>query len=90
MMKIEFSKKLDQEEYFQLIQNQNGEYSYDGIEEVLPDSDDERMDDDDERLYTNDDRSSFTREQFVEYQQLIKLLRFVKVRFSSLRFTFLQ
>ncbi|CAF1569804.1 unnamed protein product [Adineta ricciae] len=70
-------KKLDREEYFQLIQNKNGEYSYDGIEEILPDSDDERMDDD-ERLYTNDDRSSFTREQFIEYQQLIKLLRFVK------------
>jgi len=34
---------------------------------------------DDERLFNNDDRISFTREQLVEYQQLMKLLRFVKV-----------
>ncbi|CAF3295728.1 unnamed protein product, partial [Rotaria sp. Silwood2] len=33
---------------------------------------------DDEHLFNDDDRISFTREQLVEYQQITKLLRFVK------------
>lgn len=58
------------------------EYFYDGVEEAFLKSDDEQTNDseDDERLLQNDDRASFTREQLVEYQQLIKLFRFVKVR----------
>jgi hypothetical protein len=44
---------------------------------MLSNSDNEH--EDDERLFNDDDRASFTREQLIEYQQLIKLLRFVKV-----------
>ena len=61
----------------------NDAYFYDGLEEILLRSDDESnepIDDDDERLYHDDDRVSFTREQLVEYQQIAKLLRFVKVK----------
>ncbi|CAF1432411.1 unnamed protein product [Adineta steineri] len=74
------SEKSTKEEYLKLINNKNQEYFYDGIEEILSNSDNEQINnnEDDERLFNNDDRTSFTREQLVEYQQLIKLLRFVK------------
>jgi len=72
---IWFRKKINNEEYLQLINNSNHEYFYDGIEEILSNSDS----DDDERLVNDNNRMSFTREQLVEYQQLIKLLRFIKV-----------
>ncbi|CAF1304091.1 unnamed protein product [Adineta steineri] len=73
-------EKSTNEEYFKLINNKNQEYFYDGTEEILLNSDNEQINnnEDDERLFNNDDRTSFTREQLVEYQQLIKLLRFVK------------
>lgn len=48
---------------------------YDGIEELFSNSDNE----DDERLFNDNNRISFTREQLIEYQQLIKLFRFIKV-----------
>ncbi|CAF4419591.1 unnamed protein product, partial [Adineta steineri] len=74
-------EKSSKEEYLKLIHNKNQEYFYDGIEEILSNSDNEQINnnEDDERSFNNDDRASFTREQLVEYQQLIKLLRFVKV-----------
>ncbi|CAF1318528.1 unnamed protein product [Adineta steineri] len=73
-------EKSSKEEYLKLIHNKNQEYFYDGIEEILSNSDNEQINnnEDDERSFNNDDRASFTREQLVEYQQLIKLLRFVK------------
>ncbi|CAF0944771.1 unnamed protein product [Rotaria sordida] len=60
--------------------NNKHDYFYDGIEEILSNSDDEQIinNEDDERLFNDDDRVSFTREQLVEYQQITKLLRFVK------------
>ena len=58
--------------------NGTEEYFYDGLEEILMKSINEI--DDDERIFNDDDqRISFTREQLFEYQQLMKLLRFVKV-----------
>ena len=61
--------------------NTKQEYFYDGIEEILSTSDDEQTNnnEDDEYLLNDDERISFTREQLLEYQQLIKLLRFIKV-----------
>lgn len=61
--------------------NNKQEYFYDGVEEILSVSDSEQIinNEDDERLYNDEDRASFTREQLVEYQQIIKLLRFIKV-----------
>ena len=61
--------------------DQKQEYYYDGIEEILSISDNEQTmnNENDERLFNNDDRISFTREQLIEYQQLTKLLRFIKV-----------
>jgi hypothetical protein len=75
------SGKTNNEEYLELINNKKHEYFYDNIEEILSNSDNEQINnaEDDERLFNNDDRISFTREQLVEYQQLMKLLRFVKV-----------
>jgi len=55
----------------------SSDYFYDGIEEIFSSSDN----DDDERLFADQHRISFTREQLLEYQQLTKLLRFVKVNF---------
>jgi len=75
---------MNNEEYLKLINNQNHEYFYDGIEEIFSNSDS----DDDERLVNNNDRMSFTREQLVEYQQLIKLLRFIKVYLIKISFFF--
>lgn len=46
---------------------------YDGLEEILSSSDEESTD------HVEDERISFNREQLVEYQSLIKVLRFVKV-----------
>ena len=81
------SKKRTNEEYLERI-NLNNEYFYDGIEEILSNSDSEQTDnnEDDERLFNDNDRMSFSREQLVEYQQLTKLLRFVKVCFLEIRF----
>lgn len=62
------------EEYIHLLTT-NDDYFYDGLEEILVRSTDEEI-----HLNEHDDRMSFTREQLVEYQQLTKLLRFVKVR----------
>ena len=62
------------EEYIQLLTT-NDDYFYDGLEEILVRSTDEEI-----HLDDHDDRMSFTREQLLEYQQLTKLLRFVKVR----------
>ena len=42
---------------------------------------------DDERLTNDHNRISFTREQLVEYQQLIKLFRFIKVKNSLVFFS---
>jgi hypothetical protein len=75
---------MNNEEYLKLINNQNHEYFYDGIEEIFSNSDS----DDDERLVNNNNRMSFTREQLVEYQQLIKLLRFIKVYLIKISFFF--
>jgi len=75
---------MNNEEYLKLINNQNHEYFYDGIEEIFSNSDS----DDDERLVNNNDRMSFTRKQLVEYQQLIKLLRFIKVYLIKISFCF--
>ncbi|CAF3709742.1 unnamed protein product [Rotaria socialis] len=65
-----------------LIKNSNTqEYFYDGVEEILSISDSEQTminNEDDERLFNDEERISFTREQLVEYQQLTKLLRFIK------------
>ncbi|CAF3940699.1 unnamed protein product [Rotaria magnacalcarata] len=65
-----------------LIKNGNAqEYFYDGVEEILSISDSEQTminNEDDERLFNDEERISFTREQLVEYQQLTKLLRFIK------------
>lgn len=75
------SDKRNNEQYLKLINDKKQEYFYDNMEEIMSNSDSEQMNnnEDDERLFNNDDRISFTREQLVEYQQLIKLLRFVKV-----------
>jgi hypothetical protein len=73
---------MNNEEYLELINNQNHEYFYDGIEEIFSNSDS----DDDERLVNDNNRMSFTREQLVEYQQLIKLLRFIKVYLIKISF----
>ena len=67
-----FSKKSE------YLGEKRGDF-YDGLEEILPNSDSE----DDERIFTDQNRVSFTREQLVEYQQLIKLLRFIKVSIHS-------
>ena len=90
-----FSKKANNEEYLELRNsleksNKKKEYFYDGIEEILSNSDDEKTNnnEDDERLFNDDDRISFTREQLVEYQQLTKLLRFVKVCLIKMNFFF--
>ena len=48
---------------------------YDGLEEILSQSDNE----DDERLFIDQNRISFTRDQLLQYQQLIKLLRLIQV-----------
>ncbi len=77
---------MNNEEYLKLINNQNHEYFYDGIEEIFSNSDS----DDDERLVNNNNRMSFTREQLVEYQQLIKLLRFIKVYLIKISFFLLN
>jgi hypothetical protein len=63
---------MTNEEYFH---DEKSKYFYDGLEEILSNSDNE----DDERISNENNRNSFTREQHVEYQQLIKLLRFIKV-----------
>lgn len=52
---------------------------YDGFEENFSNSDNE----DDERLVNDNNRISFTREQHLEYQQLIKLFKFIKVYFQE-------
>jgi len=67
------------------INNKNVEYFYDGIEEIFSNSDSE----DDEHLFNDNYRISFTREQLIEYQQLIKLLRFIKVYLIKILFFFL-
>jgi hypothetical protein len=77
---------MNNEEYLKLINNQNHEYFYDGIEEIFSNSDS----DDDERLVNDNNRMSFTREQLVEYQQLIKLLRFIKVYLIKISFFLLN
>ena len=66
---------MTNDEYFELIPNDKQGYFYDGFEEILSNSDNE----DDERIFNENNRNSFTREQLVEYQQLIKLIRFIKV-----------
>jgi hypothetical protein len=66
---------MNNEEYLELINDEKRGYFYDGFEEILSNSDSE----DDERMLNENNRISFTREQLVEYQQLIKLLRLIKV-----------
>ena len=81
------SRKTNHDEYLEYMnamghEHGKDDYFYDGVEEILMHSDDEGNsgnDDDDERLPADEGRMSFTREQLLEYQQLTKLLRFVKV-----------
>ena len=67
------------EDYCQVLTTNNEDSFYDGLEEILVRSTDEEI-----HINEQDDRMSFTREQLVEYQQLTKLLRFVKVRRDAL------
>jgi hypothetical protein len=80
-----FRKKTNNEEYLELINSiKINKYFYDGIEEIFSNSDNE----DDERLFNDNNRISFTREQLLQYQQLIKLLRFIKVYLIKIYFYF--
>ena len=89
------SKHEDNDEYLEFVNSmerndRKQEYYYDGVEEILSSSDNEGElnNENDEYLINNDDRISFTREQLVEYQQLTKLLRLVKVDFKTRIFGF--
>ncbi|UJR38383.1 hypothetical protein I4U23_031053 [Adineta vaga] len=73
-------KKTDDDESTVWSIGSNGGLSRSSQDDGLVFQNNEQLNnnEDDERLFSNDDRMSFTREQLVEYQQLIKLLRFVK------------